>query len=86
MLRNVRRQRSHVLPNYRDTNAVRDKLLQEIADLQNKLYNVEGSPSQSNLVAAQTFKEMIYSRNNLLDNISRQKDERSNFGVGQRLQ
>lgn len=86
MLRNVRRPRSHVQPNYEGANAVRDKLLNEIADLQSKLDNLSGSPSQNNLSAAQTFKEMIYSRNELLTNLDRQKDERSSYGVDRKLQ
>ncbi len=82
MLRNVRRQRSHVKPKYQNANAVRDKLLLEIAELQSKLDNIGTSPSRNNLEAVQTFKEMIYSRNELLDNLSKQKDERASFGVG----
>ena len=86
MLRKVRRQRSHVIPNYQDANAVRDKLMLEIVDLQSKLDKIDGSPSQSNLSKAQTFRKMIYSRNELLSNISRQKDERVSFGLDKKLQ
>ena len=86
MLRKVRRQRSHVIPNYQDANAVRDKLQLEIADLQSRLDQVDGSPSQSNLSKAQTFEAMIYSRNELLSHISRQKDERISFGLDKKLQ
>jgi|APSaa5957512535_1039671.scaffolds.fasta_scaffold40630_2 hypothetical protein len=86
MLRNVRRPRSHVAPNYEGANAIRDKLLHEIADLQNKLDSIGGSPSQNNLASAQSFKEMIYSRNELLNNLARQKDERASFGVDRKLQ
>ncbi len=86
MLRNVRRPRSHVRPNYEGANAVRDKLLREIAEIQSKLDNLSGSPSQTNLVVAQSFKEMIYSHNELLNNLARQKDERASFGVDRKLQ
>lgn len=86
MLRNVRRPRNHLSPNYQDTHGIRDKLLMEIADLQGKLDKVEGSPSQDNLSVMQTFKEMIHSREQMLSNLSRQKDERSNFGLDNRLQ
>ncbi|MCH7816685.1 MAG: hypothetical protein IIC60_08975 [Proteobacteria bacterium] len=86
MLRKVRRQRSHVIPNYQDANVVREKLLLEIADLKSKLDNVGRYPTQNNLATALTFKEMIYSRKELLVSLSRQKDERNIFGVDQRLQ
>lgn len=86
MLRNVRRPRTHVPPNYKGTNEVRDKLLQEIAEIQSKLDNLGGSPSQSNLATAQTFKEMIYSRNELLNSLAQQKDERTTYGVDRKLQ
>ncbi|MFK7864540.1 MAG: hypothetical protein AB8B95_09990 [Pseudohongiellaceae bacterium] len=86
MLRNVRRQRTHIAPNYHNTHAVRDKLLLEIAELKGKMDDVDGSPSQDNLTAVQTFKEMIHSREDLLNNLSQSKDERSSFGLGRRLQ
>ncbi|NKB34484.1 MAG: hypothetical protein GKR91_15435 [Pseudomonadales bacterium] len=86
MLRNVRRPRNHVPPNYEGANAVRDKLLKEITDLQTKLDNLSGSPSQNNLSAAQSFKEMIYSREELLNNLDKQKDECASFGVERKLQ
>jgi hypothetical protein len=81
MLRNVRRPRAHLKPNYQDSHAVRDKLMQEISDLQAQLGRVEGSPNPENLARVQTFKEMIYSRSEMLHNIDRQKDERSRFGL-----
>lgn len=86
MLRNVRRPRTHIAPNYHNTHAVRDRLLLEIADLQSKMDDVDGSPSHENLSAMQTFKEMIHSREDLLNNLSRQKDERSNYGLEKPLQ
>jgi len=86
MLRNVRRPRTHVPPNLEGTNEVRDKLLKEITDIQSKLDKLSGSPSQNNLAAAQTFKEMIYSRNELLNNLAMQKDERATYGVDKKLQ
>jgi len=86
MLRNVRNQRSHVIPSYQDVNAVKDKLSLEIAELQAKMDRFSSSPSQNNLATVQTFKEMIYSRNELLTNLNRQKDERNIFGVDRRIQ
>lgn len=86
MLRKVRNQRSHVIPSYQDVNTVKDKLHLEIAELQVKLDKVGNSPSQNNLATVQTFKEMIYSRTELLTSLSRQKDERSVFGVDRRIQ
>ena len=79
MLRNVRNPRNHLAPNYDSSHAVRDKLLMEIAELQAKLDQVSGSPKQENLAKIQTFKEMIHSRNVLLDDLSRQKDERASY-------
>jgi len=81
MLRNVRRPRAHLKPSYQDSHAMRDKLMQEISDLQAQLGRVKGSPNADNLARVQTFKEMIYSRNEMLANIDRQKDERSRFGL-----
>jgi len=86
MLRNVRNQRSHVIPSYQDVNTVKDKLNLEITELQAKMDKVSSSPSQNNLATVQTFKEMIYSRNELLNSLGRQKDERSVFGVDRRIQ
>lgn len=81
MLRNVRRPRAHLKPSYQDSHAVRDKLMQEISDLRAQLRRVEGNPDAESLARANTFKEMIYSRNAMLNNIDRQKDERSRFGL-----
>jgi len=85
MLRNVRRPRAHLKPSYQDSNAVRDKLMQEISDIQAQLGRVEGNPDAENLAKVQTFKEMIYSRTEMLNNIDRQKDERSRFGLDRPL-
>ncbi len=85
MLRNVRRPRAHLKPSYQDSNAVRDKLMQEISDIQAQLGRVEGNPDVENLAKVQTFKEMIYSRTEMLNNIDRQKDERSRFGLDRPL-
>ena len=85
MLRNVRRPRAHLKPNYQDSHAVRDKLMHEISELQAQLDRVEGSPNAENLEKVQTFREMIYSRNEMLSNLDRQKDERSRFGLDRPL-
>ena len=85
MLRNVRRPRAHLKPSYQDTHAVRDKLMQEISDLKAQLGRVEGSPNAENLAKVQTFKEMIYSRNEMLISIDSQKDERARFGLDRPL-
>ena len=79
MLRNVRNPRNHLAPNYDSSHAVRDKLLMEISELQAKLDRVSGSLAPDNLAKAQTFKEMIHSRNALLTDLSRQKDERASY-------
>jgi hypothetical protein len=42
--------------------------------------------SQENLSTMQSFKEMIHSREQMLGNLSRQKSERSRFGLEKRLQ
>lgn len=55
MLRNARGPLSHVSPRYECVNPVRDKPLKEIARFQNKLDNIDASPSQNNLAAAQFF-------------------------------
>lgn len=81
MLRNVRRPRTHLKPNYQNSHAVRDKLMHEISELQAQLDKVEGSPHSQNLEKVQTFKEMIYSRSEMLNNIDQQKDERARFGL-----
>ncbi|MFT4887817.1 MAG: hypothetical protein ACJA2D_002612 [Pseudohongiellaceae bacterium] len=86
MLRNVRRPRNHLAPNFNNTDAIRDRLLLEIADLNGKLDGVDTIQSQENLSTAQSFKEMIHSRRQMLGNLSRQKSERSRFGLEKRLQ
>jgi hypothetical protein len=86
MLRNVRRPRNHLAPNFNNTNAIRDRLLLEIADLHVKLNGVDVTQSQENLSTMQSFKEMIHSREQMLGNLSRQKSERSRFGLEKRLQ
>jgi hypothetical protein len=86
MLRNVRRPRNHLAPNFNNTDAIRDRLLLEIADLNGKLDGVDTIQSQANLSTAQSFKEMIHSRQQMLSNLSRQKSERSSFGLEKRLQ
>lgn len=86
MLRNVRRQRTHIAPNYHESHAIRDRLQQEIADLQSKLDSVGPSPTQHNLSSTQSFRSMIHSRKQMLGDIARQKDERANFGLEARMQ
>ncbi|HAG71990.1 MAG TPA: hypothetical protein DCL66_07270 [Gammaproteobacteria bacterium] len=86
MLRNVRRPRNHLAPNFNNTNAIRDRLLLEIADLHVKLDGVDVTQSQENLSTMQSFKEMIHSREQMLGNLSRQKSERSSFGLEKPLQ
>jgi hypothetical protein len=86
MLRNVRRPRNHLAPNFNNTDAIRDRLVLEIADLNGKLDGVDIIQSQENLSTAQSFKEMIHSRQQMLGNLSRQKSERSSFGLEKRLQ
>jgi hypothetical protein len=86
MLRNVRRPRNHLAPNFTNTNAIRDRLLLEIADLNGKLGDVDTTQSQENLSTTQSYKEMIHSREQMLSNLSRQKSERSSFGLEKRLQ
>ena len=86
MIRNVRRPRSHLSPSFENPNAVRDKLQQEIADLESKLDKAMRAADSNNREAAQTFKEMIYSRTDLLASLSRQKDERTLFGLDRKLQ
>ena len=79
MLRNVRHPRNHLAPNYETSHDVRDKLMMEISELRAKLDRVSGSLAPENLEKVQTFKEMIYSRNALLQDLSRQKDERASY-------
>lgn len=86
MLRNVRRPRNHLAPNFNNTNAIRDRLLLEIADLNGKIEDVDTTQSQENLSTLQSYKEMIHSREQMLGNLSRQKSERSSFGLEKRLQ
>ena len=86
MLRNVRSRRSHISPNFKNTHAVREKLLEEITDLRSKLDSIELSPSQTNLADAQSYKSMIHSRQQLLGDISKQKDERARFSVESPMQ
>ena len=86
MIRKSTSRHSHLPPSYADANPTRDRLLMEIAELEAKLDKIEGSPSPDNLAVKQTFKEMIYSRNELLSSLSRQSDERTRFGIDQRLQ
>jgi len=71
MLRNIRGPLSHVPPRYECVNPVRDKPLKEITKFQNKLDNIDASPCQNNLAAARFFKEIMYSHNDLLDNLYR---------------
>ena len=86
MLRKSASRKSHISPSYADPNPTRDRLLMEIAELEAKLEKIEGTPTPDNLAVKQTFKEMIYSRNELLSNLRRQPDERTRFGIDQRLQ
>lgn len=86
MLRNVRRPRNHLAPNYNNTHAIRDRLMLEIADLHSKLDDIDGEQSQDNLSATQSFKEMIHSRERMLGDLSRSKNERNSYGLDKRLQ
>jgi hypothetical protein len=86
MIRNVRRPRSHLSPSFDNPNPVRDKLQQEIAELESRMDQAMRSADAENREAVLTFKEMIYSRSELLASLSRQKDERSLFGVDRKLQ
>ncbi|PCH62888.1 MAG: hypothetical protein COC19_02275 [SAR86 cluster bacterium] len=85
MLRNVRRQRSHVVPSFHNVDFTKDKLTQEITEMQKKMDMVGNSPSQNNLATVKSYKEMISSRHALINNLSRQKDERVSFGVDRRF-
>jgi predicted house-cleaning noncanonical NTP pyrophosphatase (MazG superfamily) len=81
MLRNVRRPRTHLAPNYQNTHVVRDKLIQEIAELQSKLDGIDLSPSQDVLSSVQSFKSMIHARQQMLGEIAKQKDQRTAYGA-----
>ncbi len=81
MLRNVRRPRTHLAPNYQNTHVIRDKLIQEIAELQSKLDGMELSPSQDVLSSVQSFKSMIHSRQQMLSEIAKHKNHRSSYGA-----
>jgi hypothetical protein len=54
-------------------------LLVEIVELQAELERVSGSLATDNLVKAQTFKEMIHSRNALLTDLLRRNDARAGY-------
>lgn len=54
-----------------NSNAIRDKLLLEIAELRSKLDNLGICPARGKPAAARTFKGIIPGRNELLSNLSR---------------
>jgi hypothetical protein len=86
MLRNVRRPRTHLAPNLQNTHVVRDKLIQEIAELQSKLDGVELSPSQDVVSSVQSFKSMIHARQQMLGDLAKQKDQRTSYGAAGPMQ
>lgn len=86
MLRNVRRPRTHIAPNFQNTDGVKDKLIQEIAELQSKLDGMDLSPSQDIVSSVQSYKTMIHSRQQMLGDLSKQKDQRTRYGVIGRMQ
>lgn len=86
MLRNVRRPRTHIAPNYQNTHEVRDKLIQEIAQLQSKLDGMDLSPSQDILSSVQSYKSMIHSRQQMLGDLAKQKDQRTSYGASGPMQ
>ncbi len=86
MLRNVRRPRTHIAPNFQNTHVVRDKLIQEIAALQSKLDGMDLSPSQDVVSSVQSYKTMIHGRQQMLGDLAKQKDQRAGYGAASRMQ
>jgi predicted house-cleaning noncanonical NTP pyrophosphatase (MazG superfamily) len=86
MLRNVRRPRTHIAPNFQNTQVLRDKLIQEIAELQSKLDGMDLSPSQDIVSSVQSYKTMIHSRQQMLGDLAKQKDQRTRYGATGRMQ
>ena len=86
MLRNARRPRTHIAPNFQNTQVLRDKLIQEIAELQSKLDGMDLSPSQDIVSSVQSYKTMIHSRQQMLGDLAKQKDQRTRYGATGRMQ
>ena len=86
MLRNVRRPRTHIAPNFQNTQVLRDKLIQEIAELQSKLDGMGLSPSKDIVSSVQSYKTMIHSRQQMLGDLAKQKDQRTRYGATGRMQ
>lgn len=74
MVENHRRSYGKISPHIKNVTALADRLNREIFSLQHKLEDLKGDVCHENLSLSHTYREMIYSRTELLKNLNKRSD------------